>query len=77
MEMGEIIKNEWLARCSRHLVSCKAQKIERVWNNETALIEIVKYGSKIFTEPDIKGKTSRIRRKRYFTLPPCTTCLLQ
>lgn len=59
MEMGEIIKNEWLARCSRHLLSCKAQEMKRVWNNETALIKIVKYGSKIFTEPDIKEKLSR------------------
>ena len=32
------------------------QKIESVYNLESALIEIIKYGSKIFTEPDLKKK---------------------
>ena len=34
----------------------QAQKISKVYNNKTALIEIVKYGSKIFTEPDLNKK---------------------
>jgi hypothetical protein len=32
-----------------------AQKIDRVWNREKALIEVVKYGSEIFTEPDVNS----------------------
>jgi len=34
----------------------KEEKIEPVYNLENALIEIIKYGSKIFTEPDLKKK---------------------
>lgn len=33
-------------------------KIQRVYNSTSALIEIVKYGSKIFTEPDVNKKSN-------------------
>ena len=56
-EMAETLKKEWLAICPEHLANPKGQKIQRVWNNEKALIEIVKYGSKIFTEPDVNNKS--------------------
>ncbi|HKG67241.1 MAG TPA: hypothetical protein VKA92_00115 [Segetibacter sp.] len=56
-EMANILKKEWLAMCPQYLVNKKGQKIQRVWNNEKALIEIVKYGSKIFTEPDVNNKS--------------------
>jgi hypothetical protein len=58
-EMAETIKQEWLAMCLEHLARPSAQKIDRIWNSETALIEVVKYGSKIFTEPDVNNKTSK------------------
>lgn len=63
-EMADIIIKEWLALWSRakvyKYVSRFAQKAEPIFNKETALIEVVKYGSKIFTEPDVdkKGKGS-------------------
>lgn len=58
-EMAEIVVKEWLIMCPERLASPKAQKLTKVWNNEDALIEIVKYGSKIFTEPDVNNKSSK------------------
>lgn len=58
-EMAEIIRNEWLRMCPRRLANPAAQKISKIYNNETALIEVVKYGSKIFTEPDVNNKASK------------------
>ena len=60
-EMAELIIYEWLKtinnKKTRH-VSPKGQDISRITNHEKVLIEIIKYGSKIFTEPDlIKEKT--------------------
>jgi hypothetical protein len=56
-EMAEIIISEWLKLCPYPYASRKAQKMRRVTNNEKALIEIVKYGSKIFTEPNVTIKS--------------------
>jgi hypothetical protein len=66
-EMAETVKNEWLTICPEYLASKKAQKIQRVWNSEKALIEIVKYGSKIFTEPDVNNKTSKKADRDIYT----------
>jgi hypothetical protein len=55
-EMAEILITEWLKRSKRGWTSKKAQKKSKITNSELALIEIVKYGSKIFTEPDINKK---------------------
>ena len=38
------------------LTSAFAQDMKPVYDTEKALIEIIKYGSKIFTEPDLKKK---------------------
>lgn len=38
-----------------------AQHIRPVKDTERGLIEIIKYGSKIFTEPDIKNKSKAIK----------------
>jgi hypothetical protein len=43
--------------------SPKAQKISKVDSLEHSLIETIKYGSKIFTEPDLKKKCKQ-------TIPP-------
>lgn len=55
-EMAEIIVDEWYSRSKEGYVSLKGQKMEKIWNLESALIEIIKYGSKIFTEPDLKKR---------------------
>jgi len=66
-EMADIIVAEWLKEVNKsktkHAVS-KAQKIIPISNHEKALIEVIKYGSKIFTEPDLK-KTRTGNEKIY------------
>ncbi|TWP31796.1 hypothetical protein ETU08_00380 [Apibacter muscae] len=64
-KIAEILKQEWLQiwkfknQPQKIVVSPKAQFIRKVENLERDLIEVIKYGSKIFTEPDIKKKTQK------------------
>jgi len=51
-EAAEILKKEWMTYWGRAYASPRAQDIRPVWNMEGALDEVIKYGSKIFTEPD-------------------------
>lgn len=55
-EMADIIVAEWQERFTTKYVSHKGQKAKPIDNTEIALIEIIKYGSKIFTEPDVNKK---------------------
>jgi len=55
--MADILVNEWLRRSKEGWTSYKSQDIKPVFNNLSAIIEVVKYGSKIFTEPDLKKKS--------------------
>ena len=54
--MAEVIKKEWLQRSKKGYTAPWCQDIKPITNLETGLIEIIKYGSKIFTEPDLKNK---------------------
>lgn len=70
---GEIIMNEWINRAKKTWVSPKGQKLVKVFNNTSCLIEIVKYSSKIFTEPDknkklLKGQTHKIYVKALYNI---------
>ncbi len=63
-EIADLLKNEWLIQWrpkekteyKYKFASPKAQKISKVTSLEHSLIETIKYGSKIFTEPDLKKK---------------------
>lgn len=55
-EMADILIKEWLTICTREFASPRAQKARKVEDLEHDLIEIIKYGSKIFTEPDVNNK---------------------
>ena len=59
-EMAYYLKVEWLILWKKTKdtiwTNPRAQKITKIENKEAALIEVVKYGSKIFTEPDVKKK---------------------
>lgn len=55
-EIAEIIIRDWLKLWTAKFAKRQAQDMRKVFNAETGLIEIIKYGSKIFTEPDIKKK---------------------
>ncbi len=64
-QIGDILLMEWLERFNRKYASPLAQKLVEVENRELALIEIVKYGSKIFTEPDLQKTTKKPNRFIY------------
>ncbi len=53
---AEIILKEWLNLWTSKHAKRPAQNIQKVHNLEKGLIEIIKYGSKIFTEPDLKKR---------------------
>ena len=56
--VGHLLIEEWEKTWNTQdlLVSEKAQDCRKIFNNEKALIEVVKYGAKIFTDPEMKGK---------------------
>lgn len=61
-ETAELLKEEWLRQWkskSRLFTSLKAQDIRPVKDLEKDLVEVIKYGSKIFTEPDPNKKKKR------------------
>ncbi len=58
-EIAEVLKKEWMLQWNKTAIihsSPKAQHIRKVENLERDLIETIKYGSKIFTEADLKKK---------------------
>lgn len=63
-ELAEILKREWLIIWTAKFTSKKAQEIRKVEDRGRDLIELIKYGSKILTEPNPcrsarRGKISR------------------
>lgn len=56
-QIAETLINEWLLLWTKVHTSRSAQHMRRVEDKERDLIEIVKYGSKIFTEPDVNKKS--------------------
>lgn len=55
-EIAEIIIRDWLKLWTPKFAQRQAQDMRKIFDAKTGLIEIIKYGSKIFTEPDIKKK---------------------
>jgi hypothetical protein len=66
-KIADLLVKEWLEQWRPEnkstyrykFTSPKAQKISKVTNLEHSLIETIKYGSKIFTEPDLKKKSKQ------------------
>ena len=58
-ETAKILIAEWLQKWTRKFTSPISQHSRRVNDTERDLIEIIKYGSKLFTEPDIKNKSKK------------------
>ena len=56
-EIADMFINEWLKLWKGEWTYKGAQKVRKVEDTERDLIEIVKYGSKIFTEPDVNKKS--------------------
>jgi hypothetical protein len=55
-QTAEILRKEWLAKSASGWTSPKAQYMRRVEDLERDLIETIKYGTKIFTEPKEEGR---------------------
>jgi plasmid rolling circle replication initiator protein Rep len=58
-ETAELLIKEWLLIWNQKglfYASRKAQDMRKLYNAETGLIEIIKYGTKIFTEPDMNKR---------------------
>jgi len=66
-EIAELLKKEWLIQWRPvpkttyryKYTTPNAQKISKVTSLEHSLIETIKYGSKIFTEPDLRKKSNQ------------------
>jgi plasmid rolling circle replication initiator protein Rep len=56
-QTAEILIEEWLKKWTTQYTSYKGQHKRPVENLDHDLIEIIKYGSKIFTEPDVTKKS--------------------
>jgi hypothetical protein len=59
--MAQTLVNEWLQLWTPKWAVRTAQDMQPVRGMESALIEIIKYGSKIFTEPDVNKKATSDR----------------
>ena len=57
-EIAEILIKEWLLKWTPKHAGRQCQDLRPIHNLETALIETIKYGSKIFTEPDVNKKSN-------------------
>ncbi len=67
--MAEILFSEWLQRRKRKgRINRKGQMMRKVRDTERDLIEVVKYGSKIFTEQDIYAKGKNRDKKGKSTI---------
>jgi hypothetical protein len=60
-EAAKLLREEWMAAWQPTYLSPDAQDIKRVRSTERDLVELIKYGAKIFTEP---GKTKGEKKKR-------------
>ena len=56
-EIADILINEWLKICTFKFARRAAQNSRLITDKARDLIEIIKYGSKIFTEPDVNRKS--------------------
>lgn len=55
-EIAETLKKEWCKLWTLRYANPAAQKVKRVWDMQGALIELIKYCGKIFTEPEYDKK---------------------
>ena len=70
-EIAETILNEWLQLWTPKHTLRVGQHLRQVNELERDMIETIKYGSKIFTEPDIKKKTKEAKDWRIYSKAHC------
>lgn len=64
-ETAEFLIDEWLKRVGKENAFYKGQDMRRIKNLDSDLIEVIKYGVKIFTDPEMKKTKVRNRAKIY------------
>jgi plasmid rolling circle replication initiator protein Rep len=64
--IAETLIEEWLRIWGKKYTYHVAQKLRAVADLEHDLIEVIKYGSKIFTEPDVTKKTKDIGDRKIY-----------
>lgn len=62
MASAELIVSEWLETSKSKWTNRLGQKIDLIYNKEKILLEIIKYSSKVFTEPD-PNRRSKYKEK--------------
>lgn len=65
-EIANILINEWLKIWTPKYANILGQHKMRVDDRKKILIEIIKYGSKIFTEPDLKEKLKGSKKHKIY-----------
>lgn len=67
-----ILKKEWLQAIGTPRVNIKAQWVVKIKDIEKHLVEVIKYGTKVFTDPEakkgIKGKNYKIYARALYTI---------
>lgn len=58
-EGAELLISEWLKQCTPKFALRKVQTMSKVGDMVHTMIEVIKYGSKIFTDPTMKKKTQK------------------
>jgi len=63
--------DEWIKICSKKStkwVNKSAQQAQPIWDKNKALMEVVKYSCKIFTEPDVNNKSKQKGKRDIYIL---------
>lgn len=58
-EIAEVLKAEWLKLLTPKFAYKGAQKVDKIYSTEKGLIEIIKYGSKIFSDPEVRNNAMK------------------
>lgn len=66
-EIAILLKREWMKIWTNKFTNGWGQDIRKIENNLEGIIEAVKYGSKIFTEPDPNKKREKVSRYVYIS----------
>ena len=65
-KIAVLLEKEWRKLWTKDFTSPDGQKIRKVENTERDLIEVIKYGSKILTEPNPNKKSKRKLTRRIY-----------
>ena len=72
LKTARLLKKEWLKAFGDKRTKPYAQKIIKIKDMEHHLIETIKYGTKVFTDPDakkgIRGKNYKLYARAYYTI---------